>query len=536
MQTRFFAHMTYRNLLDTIVIALALLLATLLLSESLTPRPAQAAPPAQGPIVVNAVDNDPDNNLWNCETNRVPFGNNETDRSRCFSFRYQVPREGIKSATVHISLSTLGADQDTDATIVAVGKPYAPCAWGQGKMPGCVGLHGGFQGTHKSLNLNLLDIACDRSVQASPEAQRLVLDQLQTGTLHMLLQDDTAMYSAQLVLNGGTPSFQCGASTSDSPPTTQSPAAAGTPPSLANVTPQQILTELNKALTGTSSPHPPDRTGATVATAIGAVLFSLLALSNYLLSDPSLVQRFFRTATSQPPTGAPSPVTTFAKPTSAPKPSSQMPPASTTLPEQLSASGAAGSTSAGAPSADVSVQPSLSFRAEREISLLPDGDFSSQKTLVEMTPEQLPPDFAAAGVSVSGQPPVGDIAGGAISESKIGFSTAGELLGAPGAEAQEKAIESIADVRETAADLLLSQVGETEKRRRLEEERKRLKALVAEKTRVYEEAGNALKRVIDSSGDFDAARRAWQQAGTELQEAQHNLQQFTEEFPEKPQK
>jgi hypothetical protein len=197
-------------------IALALML-TILLNGSPAPRVAAAAPPAQGRVVVNAVDNDPDNRLWNCETNRVPFGNNETDRSRCFSFRYSVPREGIKSAIVYIALSTLGADQDTDATIVAVGKPYAPCAWGQGKMPGCVGLHGGFIGTHKSLNLNLLDIACDKSVQNTPEAQKLVLDQLQTGTLHMLLQDDTAVNSAQLVLNDTSATVPCGASATPVP-------------------------------------------------------------------------------------------------------------------------------------------------------------------------------------------------------------------------------------------------------------------------------------------------------------------------------
>lgn len=176
------------------------------------PRAAFSAPPAQNPIVVNAVDNDPENRLWNCETNRIPFGNEETDRSRCFTFRYQVPPGGITSAVVNIRLNTLGSLQDTDATVMAVGAPYAPCEWAYGGMPGCVVLHGGFEGKHRALTLNLLDIACDASIQGSPEAQQLVRDQLQTGVIHMLLQDDTAVYSAQLVLNGGASNVTCGAS------------------------------------------------------------------------------------------------------------------------------------------------------------------------------------------------------------------------------------------------------------------------------------------------------------------------------------
>ncbi len=38
---------------------------------------------------------------------------------------------------------------------------------------------------------------------------------------------------------------------------------------------------------------------------------------------------------------------------------------------------------------NVCVQPSLSFRAEREISFSLNRDFSSRKTLVEMTRERL---------------------------------------------------------------------------------------------------------------------------------------------------
>lgn len=179
-----------------------------------------SVPSAQGGIAVNAVDNDPDNKLESCDTSwRAPFGNKDGDRGRCFSFHYSIPPGGIQSAMVYISLDTLGANQENDTLNIAVGKPYAPGAWCQGKMPGCVVLHGGgFVGMNKSLALNLLDIACDKSVPASPEAQALVRDQLQTGTLHMDLQDDTVVYSAQLVLNGPS-SHECGASNNPVPPT-----------------------------------------------------------------------------------------------------------------------------------------------------------------------------------------------------------------------------------------------------------------------------------------------------------------------------
>jgi hypothetical protein len=182
-------------------------------ADSIGPiSPAVTAQAPRGAVVVNAVDNDPENKLWNCETNRVPFGNEDIDRSRCFTFRYQPPAGGISSAVMNVSLNTLGSLQDTDATAIAVGRPYQPCEWGYGSMPGCVVVHGGFEGKHQSLTLDLLDIACGASVQGSPEAQQLVRDQLQTGVVHMILEDDTAVYAAQLVLNGGPPSATCGAS------------------------------------------------------------------------------------------------------------------------------------------------------------------------------------------------------------------------------------------------------------------------------------------------------------------------------------
>lgn len=70
----------------------------LALLSPLTLRTTHAAPPEQGPIVVNAVDNDPENKLWNCDigTSRTTFGNEETDRSRCFTFRSSAARWDYK--------------------------------------------------------------------------------------------------------------------------------------------------------------------------------------------------------------------------------------------------------------------------------------------------------------------------------------------------------------------------------------------------------------------------------------------------------
>ncbi len=217
----------------------------------------------QGPqVVVNAVDNDPENKLWNCETNRVPFGNEETDRSRCFTFRYQVPSGGIGSAILNVSLNTLGSLQETDATAIAVGRPYQPCEWGYGGMAGCVVVHGGFEGKHKSLTVNLLDIACDASVQGSPEAQQLVREQLQTGVVHMILEDDTAVYGAQLILNGAPPSVTCGASeqpmTTLPPSNTSNGTQNGTTPNTGTTTTGSNVpgSTLNPPPYGSTEPYP----------------------------------------------------------------------------------------------------------------------------------------------------------------------------------------------------------------------------------------------------------------------------------------
>ena len=165
-------------------------------------------------IVADAVDSDQENKLWDCATRRVPFGDKKVDVLRCMSFRYQIPSEGISSATLHVAVEPLGADQDTDSTVVAVGQPFPNCASVQGQMSGCVTVHGGFKGGEPSLDLDLFNLTCDPSAASfvSPEAQQAVIAQLQTGVLHAMLQDDTAVFRAQLILNGGPLTVPCGTS------------------------------------------------------------------------------------------------------------------------------------------------------------------------------------------------------------------------------------------------------------------------------------------------------------------------------------
>jgi hypothetical protein len=218
---------------------------------------------------------------------------------------------------------------------------------------------------------------------------------------------------------------------------------------------QKLLPELNKWLTDTSAPQSPDQTGAVIATTIGAGLLTLLALSNYLLSNPSFAQQFSRVKATEPNADT----------------------RSSTSESQTAASG--GTSTA------------------RQSAFL--GQVSS--------------DTASAPTGTAAQLP----------------TTSDELLNALG----EQAIESIPDGKDAVADKLVEQIGEVEKRRRVEEEKKRLEKRVAEKTRAYQDAGNALKQVIDGGGDFAAAQRAWQQTGTELQTAQHDLAQLLKEFPDK---
>jgi hypothetical protein len=166
---------------------------------------------------VAAVDDDPENRLLNC-ADRVGFGDLTEDRVRCFTFRYDIPEGGIDSAVVYLSIEApTGSLQDTDSVGIAVGTPFSEQCGLAGDMPGCVSVHGGFAGGERSLTVDLLDLACDAGFQGSREMQDAVRLQLQTGVIHMILQDDTAVHGARLALNEGPPALPCGTSTEAAP-------------------------------------------------------------------------------------------------------------------------------------------------------------------------------------------------------------------------------------------------------------------------------------------------------------------------------
>jgi len=77
---------------------------------------------------VAAVDDDPDNRLWDCASNpghRAGFGDTAEDMARCFTFRYAIPAGGIQSAVVYMSIEApTGSLQDTDSVAVAVGEGF----------------------------------------------------------------------------------------------------------------------------------------------------------------------------------------------------------------------------------------------------------------------------------------------------------------------------------------------------------------------------------------------------------------------------
>ena len=89
-----------------------------------------------------AVDNDQQNKLWECETRRTTFDKSDQDKLRCFSFRFAVPAGGIRTASVRVALGALGGLSDTDSLTMAVGSAFPACAPLVGKMTGCVVLHG----------------------------------------------------------------------------------------------------------------------------------------------------------------------------------------------------------------------------------------------------------------------------------------------------------------------------------------------------------------------------------------------------------
>lgn len=152
----------------------------------------------QSGIVVNAIDGDPENQLNWCD-NRVPFGDERSDKGRCFTFRYQVPSGGVTSAFLRMAIKPQG-DADTDNIIAAVGQPQKECGE-NARMPGCVYLRGGLAGAPDFLDIDLIGNGCDSKIQVAKEARQPLTAQLQTGVLHVRLQDDTILYNAQLVLN-----------------------------------------------------------------------------------------------------------------------------------------------------------------------------------------------------------------------------------------------------------------------------------------------------------------------------------------------
>lgn len=89
---------------------------------------------------------------------------------------------------------------------------------GQGKMPGCIVLHGGFTGNDTGYDIDLFNIACDSTVKHDAGAQQALVEQLKTGKLHLMLQDDTVLLGAQLMLNSGPLGIACGNSAGSSAP------------------------------------------------------------------------------------------------------------------------------------------------------------------------------------------------------------------------------------------------------------------------------------------------------------------------------
>ncbi len=154
-------------------------------------------------LVIDGVDDDPENQLFFCSTARVPFGSTAFNGSRCITFRYQIPSGGITSARLHLDYDSIDS---TDGIIVATSAPFSNCnPWGgAGAMPGCVGIIGGPLPAGPTLDVNLLDIVnVDAKWNNTPESQALVTQSLDSGVLHLVFQDDSPLYCMQLVLNGG---------------------------------------------------------------------------------------------------------------------------------------------------------------------------------------------------------------------------------------------------------------------------------------------------------------------------------------------
>jgi hypothetical protein len=154
--------------------------------------------------VAAAVDDDLENQLWDCVNRHVPFGDGGEDVLRCLTFRFHSPKK-LRSAVLYLDISApTNSLQDTDALVVAVDQPFDECAWGQGTMPGCVMVHGGFQGGERSLVVDMLNLACDPAVPVPIDQVRqdAVRRAVESGVLHIMLEDDTAVLGGWLDING----------------------------------------------------------------------------------------------------------------------------------------------------------------------------------------------------------------------------------------------------------------------------------------------------------------------------------------------
>ncbi len=173
-------------------------------------------------IVVDAIDGDKENTAYNCDIpgSYIPFGNKDSNQTRCWTFRYDIPAGGITSATLHVAIEPLGGLQDTDS----MGLLITPESQGTERI---VVLHGGFRGGETSIDLDLFDLNCNPAASVSSDDQQAVIDKIRSGGFHMYLQDDTAVFRATLILNGGPLTVACGQSNRGGTPGTGEGAVEG---------------------------------------------------------------------------------------------------------------------------------------------------------------------------------------------------------------------------------------------------------------------------------------------------------------------
>lgn len=162
-------------------------------TATITGQATPTVPLNGGGITVNGVDTDPDNHLWNCDTNRVPFGESSIDRSRCITFRYTPPPGGIKSALLHFAVDPI--EPSTDVVSIGIATMHPTCTWTASPVA-CVSVEYPITLDLEAVDINLLFFnPADARVQVANELNR--------GVLHVLFQDDTTVFCAQLALNGG---------------------------------------------------------------------------------------------------------------------------------------------------------------------------------------------------------------------------------------------------------------------------------------------------------------------------------------------